>query len=298
ALKYSDIALIRDIKSSLILRLRGLLFVFRFLAVFCLIFALARPQKGIKEEEIMTSGVDIVMLLDVSTSMQAMDFKPNRLDAVKKVVADFIKNRKSDRIALVVFSAKAFTQCPLTLDYGVLLSFLENVTFTDPEDDGTAIGVALATAANRLRDSKAKTKIIILLTDGKNNTGDLNPISAARALKTMDIKVYTIGAGKRGRAPYPFSHPLFGTQIQYIDDTIDESVLNDISRICNGRFFRAQDKRSLEEVYAKIDKMEKTDIKIKSYIHYKENFGIFLLAGMVFLFAETILGNTRFRKIP
>jgi Ca-activated chloride channel family protein len=298
SIRYSDITMLKGIGQSVTLRLRHVLVVFRILAISCFILALARPQRGISEEEILTSGVDIVMLLDVSTSMKAMDFKPNRLGAAKKVVAEFIKNRKSDRIGLVVFSAKAFTQCPLTLDYGVLLSFLENVTFTDPEDDGTAIGVALATAANRLRESKAKTKLMILLTDGKNTAGDLNPVTAARAVATQDIRVYTVGAGQRGRAPYPFQHPLFGTQIQYIDDSIDENVLKEIAEVCGAKFFRAQNREKLAEIYNKIDQMEKTDIKVKSYMHYRERFGLFLLVGMLFLAMEIVLANTRFKKIP
>jgi Ca-activated chloride channel family protein len=259
---------------------------------------MARPQSGEKGEEILTEGVDIILAIDVSSSMKAEDFKPkNRLHVAKQVVADFIRGRKNDRLGMVVFAAKSFTQCPLTLDYGILLSFLDQIDIGMIED-GTAIGMALATCVNRLRDSDAKSKVVILLTDGINNRGEIDPITAAKTAKAMGVKIYTIGAGKRGSALYPVDDPIFGRRYVRMPVEIDEETLQEIARLTGGRYYRATDGEALANIYREIGEMEKTEIKTKEYIRYTELFWYFLLPAMVLLGAEIVLANTRFRKIP
>jgi Ca-activated chloride channel family protein len=236
--------------------------------------------------------------------MRAEDFKPqNRIDAAKQVIKKFIKGRKNDRLGLVVFASQSFTQCPLTLDYGALLNFLDQVHIGMIED-GTAIGMGLVNCVNRLKDSKAKSKVVILLTDGVNNRGKIDPITAARIAEAMDIKVYTIGVGKEGGAPIPIDHPIFGKIYARNPDgslimtQIDEETLKTIANITGGRYFRATNERKLAQIYEDIGKMEKTKIKVKEYMKYKELFGYFLFPATLLLLAEVVLSNTRFRKIP
>ncbi len=296
---YSDVRLLKEVKPSLKQRLRPLLFVLRVLAVALIVLALARPQSSHKEEEITTEGIDIVLTMDVSTSMLAEDFRPkNRIEAAKMVAKEFIKGRKNDRIGLVVFAGTSFTQCPLTLDYGVLYTILDNMKVADDSWDGTAIGMGLATAINRLKDSKAKSKIIILLTDGRNNRGQIDPITAARMAKALGIRVYTIGTGTKGTAMYPVNNPLWGKRYVPMRVDIDEKLLREVAQITGGKYFRATDTEKLRKIYQEIGKMEKTKIKVKEYTRYEELFVYFLAIGLFLLIVELVLGNTYFRSIP
>jgi len=301
--RFSDIDIIEKLPKSLFIRTRHILIVLRMLGVGLLVIALARPQEGRSDEEVTTEGVDIMLVLDVSESMQALDFQPeNRLAVAKKTIADFINKRTSDRIGLVVFAARSFTKCPLTLDYNILQSFLGEITFTDFSFQ-TAIGTAIATAANRLKDSPSKSKVIILATDGANNAGDIPPLTAANASKELGIKIYTIGIGKDGQVPYPvqMQNPFTGQvfkQVQMMNSDLDEKTLNEIANTTNGKFFRATNAEKLKEIYDQIDKMEKTEIKTKIYTSYEEKFYPWLWAGFILLMLELILSQTRFRRIP
>lgn len=298
SVRYSDISLVRAGRRTLRQHSRPLVFVLRILAVALLFVALARPQSGSEQRDINTEGIDIMLALDVSGSMKAEDFEPhNRLFVAKEEINKFIDRRTNDRIGLVVFAKSSFTQCPLTLDYGVLKNFLNQVDF-DMIDDGTAIGLALANSVNRLRDSDAKSKVIILLTDGVNNVWEIDPLTAANIAKTMDVKIYTIGAGKPGNAMYPVYDPIFGKRYQYLPNEIDEESLQKIAGITGGRYFRARSEQELEQIYTEIDEMEKTKIEVHEYIQYKELFFGYLMAGFAFLFLEMVLGQTYFRKIP
>ncbi len=297
-LRYSDIGLIKEVGGSRRKRLRHILFILRVAIITLLIIAFARPQAGSREEEMITEGIDIVLSMDISSSMLAEDFQPkNRLEAAKLVAADFIKGRSNDRIGMVVFAGQSFTQCPLTLDYGIVLRFLEEIHIGQIED-GTAIGMALGTCVNRLRDSKAKSKVVILLTDGQNNRGELDPITAARIAKTYKIRVYTIGAGSRGEALYPVDDPLFGRRYVRMPVNIDEDLLQRIANITGGKYFRATDKTSLEKIYQEISDMEQTKIEVKQYTRYRELFVNYLVVALLLLAAEIVLANTVFRKIP
>ena len=298
-IKYSDIGLIKQIKPSFKQRLRHFLFVLRILAFVALILALARPQSSSKEEEISTEGVDIVLAIDVSSSMLAEDFRPNnRLEAVKLVAKDFIQGRKNDRLGMVVFAGESFTQCPLTLDYGVLLTLLEQIQIADKNWDGTAIGMGIVNSVNRLRDSKAKSKVVILLTDGVNNKGQVDPITAARIAETFGIKIYTIGAGKRGTTMYPVDQGVFGKSYVPMQVEIDEEVLREIADITRALYFRATDEKKLREIYDEIGEMEQTKIEVKEFTRYEEFFIYFLVLGLALLLMEIILNNTYFKKLP
>ncbi len=297
-LRYSNLGIIKSVKNSPVKKYRHVLFVLRLLVIGLLIICFARPQSGRSEEEIITEGIDIILAMDVSSSMLAEDFKPkNRLEAAKVVASDFVKGRNNDRIGLVVFSAQSFTQCPLTLDYGILLRFMEDIHIGMIED-GTAIGMAIANCVNRLRDSKAKSKVVILLTDGRNNRGELDPITAAKVGKAYGIRIYTIGAGKRGDALYPVDDPIFGKRYVKMPVEIDEALLKQVAGITGGQYFRATDETSLEKIYNEIGEMEKTKIEVKEYTRYKELFVNYLLLALVLLAAEVVLSQTRFRKIP
>jgi len=298
ALKYSDITAFKKISTPLSVRLRFIIPLLRTAALALLILALARPQKGETEEEILTQGVDIMLAIDVSGSMAAEDFKPlNRLDAAKEVVAEFIRGRKNDRIGMVVFARKAFTKCPLTLDYGILLNFLEDVNLGTIED-GTAIGMAIATCVNRIKNSSAKSKIIILLTDGVNNSGEIQPLTGAHLAGTMGVKIYTIGAGKKGTALYPYEDPVLGKRYVRMPVEIDEETLKDIAGITRGEYFRATDRSSLEKIYREISRMEQTEIKVKKYTKYAEMFPLFLSFALGLAILEVLLAETKFRTIP
>lgn len=303
AVVYSDLSLFKGIKGSLVSKTRHLILVLRLLGLGLLIIALARPQKGHIEQEITTHGVDIIFALDISTSMQGLDFKPqDRLFVAKETMKEFIQKRKNDRIGLVVFAGRSYTKCPLTLDYTILSRFIDELKFGEIED-GTAIGTAIATAANRLKKSKAKSRIIIILTDGANNRGEITPIVAAKAAHELDMKIYTIGIGKEGQVPYPLEriNPWTGkiekgTEMRPSD--LDEQTLVNIAAETNGKFFRAHNAEKLKEIYNHIDELEKTEIKTTSYTTYTEKFFNWLLGGFALLILELILKHTRYRRIP
>lgn len=297
-IRYSNTGLLENVKRPRSHTLRHSVFFLRVLALALAIVALARPQSGHTEQEILTEGIDIVLTLDISSSMLAEDFRPlNRLEAAKQVAERFIRGRQSDRIGMVVFAGKSFTQCPLTLDYGILINFLKTVKVGLIED-GTAIGLAIATAVNRLRHSEAKSKVIILLTDGRNNRGEIDPITAAKVAKAMDVKIYTIGVGTRGEALYPVDDPIFGKRYVRMPVDIDEEVLQQVASITGGRYFRATDRASLQHIFEEIDRLEKTKIEVKEYTRYTELFGGWLWPALAALIFEIVLANTRFRKLP
>ena len=296
-IKYSDIRIVKRAARTNRQKLRFILLFFRFMAIALFIVAFARPRSGTEYQEVKSEGIDIMLALDVSSSMQAEDFKPyNRLYVAKEEIKKFIGKRINDRIGLVVFARYSFTQCPLTTDYGVLLNFIDQVDF-GLVDDGTAIGMALANSVNRLRESESKSKIIVLLTDGDNNAGEIDPITAANIAQTFGIRIYTVGVGTRGNAPYPFQTP-FGVQYQMIPVEIDEAILQQVADITDGHYFRATDNKKLEEIYKEIDKMEKTRVEITSYRNAKELFYNWALAGLLLLFTEIVLSRTYLRRLP
>ena len=262
------------------------------------IFSLARPQATNREREHETKGIDMVIALDISGSMLAEDFKPeNRLAVAKEEAKKFVRTRENDRLGLVVFARDAFTQCPLTLDYDILTSLVDDIQIGMIQD-GTAIGMGLATAVNRLRESDAKSKVIILLTDGENNAGKIDPVTAAELARTFGIKVYTIGVGRGGLVPFPVNDPLFGKRYVQAKVDIDEFVLKRIADITGGVFFRARDPQSLSEIYARINELEKTELKVKEYLSFEELFPYFLIPALILLGIETLLKNTVLLKIP
>lgn len=295
---FSDISIAKNIRPGFRVKYRHVPMILKMLALFIFIMAMARPQAAQKEEELITEGIDIMLTLDTSGSMKIEDFKPqNRLQAAKEVIEEFIKSRRNDRIGLVVFARHSFTQCPLTLDYGVLLDLLKKIEIGMIED-GTGIGTAIANSVNRLRDSQAKSKVIILLTDGINNAGKIDPFTAAKTAAALGIKIYTIGAGKPGGALYPIEDPIFGKRYVQIDTEIDEDLLKKIADETGGMYFRAKDEAALREIYKTIDKLEKTKIETKEYANYNELAGFFILPGFIIFLLEMILANTVFRKIP
>ncbi|MGQ1890496.1 vWA domain-containing protein [Thermophagus sp. OGC60D27] len=276
--------------------LRHLPFVLRCLTLILLIIALARPQSTNNLREVTTEGIDIMVSLDISGSMQAMDFKPNRLEAAKDVAIEFISGRPNDKMGLVIFAAESFTQCPLTIDHAALINLIQDVSFGMLED-GTAIGMGLSTAVSRIKDSDAKSKVIILLTDGVNNRGEIHPLTAAEIAKSFGIRVYTIGVGSIGTAPFPVN-TVFGQQVQQMEVKIDEDMLKEIANMTGGEYFRATNKNKLKEIYEKIDQMEKTKIQVKEYSKRSEEFIPFALAALILLLAEILLKNTVLRNLP
>lgn len=270
----------------------------RLLVLALVILALARPQTGRSKHTTYSEGIDIMLVLDTSGSMQAQDFEPkNRLAVAKEVVKEFIAKRPEDRIGLVVFSADAVTQCPLTLDHALLSKLVDQVDF-GMLDDGTAIGVALATACNRLRASHARSKVIVLLTDGQNNAGMVDPITAARVAASLGLKVYTVGVGTRGRAPIPVDDPVFGRRLISVEVDIDEVTLRKIAELTGGKYFRATDRDELESIYAQIDRLEKSKVQSDTYVEYTERFAWFILPALGLLVIELGLAETILRETP
>ena len=296
SINYSSLRIFNSIPPNWKERLRHLPFILRCLAVGLLIIALARPQSFSSGENIYTEGIDIAMVLDISGSMLAEDFKPNRLDAAKSVIDEFVQGRSTDRIGLVIFSREAFTQGPLTIDYSVMRNLLKEIK-SGMIEDGTAIGNAIANGVNRLKDSDAKSRVIILLTDGINNAGEVNPVSAAQIAKTFGIRIYTIGVGTRGEAPYPVQTP-FGLKYQMVPVEIDETVLKEISSLTNGQYFRATNNKTLSRIYSEIDKMEKTRVEITSYRNAKELFYTWLIGGLAIFLFEIGISRTLLRRLP
>jgi len=276
--------------------LRHALIVFRVLAIAFLITALARPQSSNKFENTTTEGIDIVMSLDISSSMLARDFEPDRLEAAKDVATQFITGRPEDKIGLVIFSGESFTQCPLTTDHAVLINLFQDIQ-SGMIEDGTAIGLGLANAVNRLKDSQAKSKVVILLTDGVNNQGDIAPVTAAELASTFGIRVYTVGIGTMGEAPYPVQ-TAFGISMRNMPVKIDEDVLREIAEMTGGQYFRATDNNKLKAIYAEIDKLEKSKIEVRQYSTKSEEFLLFALFGAILLLLEIALRNSILRNIP
>ncbi len=302
-LSYSDLRGIRD-KIRLRRHYRSTLFALRTLAILLIVIALARPQSEKSFESIEAQGIDIMLALDISGSMRAEDFKPrNRIYVAKQVVSDFIGRASNDRIGLVVFAAKSFTRCPLTLDYDMLRALLEDVDVGMIED-GTAIGLALANCVARLKDSDAKSKIVILLTDGVNNRGEIDPLTGASLAKAAGVKVYTIGVGKEGGAPVPIIMPDGRKVYQRNPDgtlvltEIDEETLKKIAEITGGEYYRATDEKALDEIYKRILEMEKTAFRTKTYVKRKEIVRYILPFVVALLVSESILIGAVWRKIP
>lgn len=276
--------------------LRHLPFILSVLAYTAMVFALARPQMSDSWRNQTTEGIDIVMSLDISSSMLAEDLKPNRLEAAKKVAIHFINERPNDNVGLVLFSGESFTQCPLTINHAQLINLLGGAK-SGMIEDGTAIGSGIATAVNRLKDSQAKSKVIILLTDGSNNRGEIAPVTAGEIAKTFGIRIYTIGVGKQGMAPYPVRTP-YGVQYQDIEVDIDEPTLEQIASTTGGKYFRATDNKSLEQIYEDIDQLEKSIINVKEFSQKEELFHWFVLASILFMACSVVLKNTLLRSIP
>ena len=298
SLQFASTFALEGIRHSWSVWFRHILFGAGMLGLALSIVALARPQQGNQVEEITTEGVDIVIALDASGSMAAEDFEPNnRFFVAKRVAGQFIEALRHDRVGLVVFAAKAFTLCPLTLDYGVLLNALNNTELGTIED-GTAIGNALATCLNRLRESKAKSKVIILVTDGVNNRGEVQPIDAAEMAKSLAVKIYTIGVGTTGTARFPINDPVYGKSYADLQVEIDENSLKQIAAITQGLYYRATDRPALEKIFADIARLEKTKIQVKTYTHYNERFPDFLFPAIFLIFIGTLASFTRFGKIP
>ena len=300
-ISYSSLEILQNIRAIQVGFLSTIPLVLRLFAISLFIMALARPQEGQKRTEILSMGVDIMLALDTSGSMKALDFIQNdkrdtRLTMVKDVVSKFIENRTNDRMGMVVFGSEAYTQCPLTLDQNILQSFLRKLDI-GMAGDSTAIGSAIGIVVKRLKDLKSDSKLIILLTDGRNNAGNLAPLQAAQTAKAFGIKIHTIGVGTRGKAPF-LVNSIFGQRYVYQEVDIDEDTLKEISKITGGQYFRATDLESLKLIYKKIDQMEKSEVKIFDHSEYTELFHYFLIPAILILFLEVTLSNTLFRRLP
>ena len=283
-IRFSDTAVFRKISVRKVQLRVHIPFALRLVALSLIILGFARPRSGVTNQEISTEGIDIMLVLDISSSMEARDFKPNRLEAAKSVADLFIKNRKNDRIGLIVFAAEAFIQAPLTLDYDVLRSFLKKVRIVPKKYDGTAIGLALSSGVNRLRRSDAKSKIMILLSDGSNNSGEVQPLTAAELAAAFDVKVYTIGAGTKSR--------------RLLQGDLDEEMLKKIAEMTDGKYFHASNEQRLQDIYDEINELEKTEIKVKEYTRFKELYSFLLLPGLILLLIEVFTGLTYSRRLP
>lgn len=275
---------------------RHSVFVLQLLSLSMLVVALARPQSSNSSSTVTTKGIDIVIALDISSSMLAMDFRPNRIEAAKDVAIQFISGRTNDRIGLVVFSGESFTQCPLTTDRATVINLFKGLE-SGMIEDGTAIGNGLATAVSRLKESDAISKVVILLTDGENNRGEIAPVTAAELAKTFGIRVYTVGVGTIGVAPYPMQTP-FGVQVRDVEVKIDEVTLEKIASTTDGKYFRATNNNKLAEIYQEIDKLEKSKIDVKEFRKEQEEYLNYALIGALLLILSMILKITIFRNIP
>jgi Ca-activated chloride channel family protein len=282
--------------SSFMSVLRHIPFVLRIFALSMVIVAIARPRSSQEMERVDTEGIDIILAMDVSTSMLARDLTPDRINASKDIAIEFIAQRPTDRMGIVVFAGESFTQCPLTTDRATLINLMKEVQ-TDIIEDGTAIGNGLATAVARMKDSDAKSRVVILLTDGVNNRGEISPQMAAEIAKTYGVRVYTIGVGKEGMAPYPVMTP-WGVEIQNVQVEIDEALLSEIAESTGGRYFRATDNTKLAEIYSEINKMEKARTTVDSFPVYKELFGAYALLALLALMLELLLNWFVIRRLP
>jgi len=300
AIDYPSLKIIVDNADFWVRNRDKILFWLRITAIAFVILALSRPQAGQFSKDVSTDGADIILCIDTSSSMSAQDFKPlNRLEAAKEVAKKFVAARKSDRIGAVVFAGLSFTQCPLTIDHSAVMEFIDKIEIGMTSLDRTAIGSAIATSVNRLRTSEAKSKIIILLSDGRNNYGEIDPLTAANAAQLMGIKIYTIGAGVPGGAEYPVDDPVFGRRyVKMSDQELDEPTLKKIADITGGTYFRATSTGGLEDIFRKIDKMEKVKLKVKEYTEYRDLYLFLLIPAIIFLLLEQVLKYTILLKIP
>ncbi len=301
AVHYSSLTALKMVRSHRSEVMATIPSFLRFIAITLFIVAFARPQEGHKKTEILSEGVDIVLALDTSGSMRALDFKKDdepvtRLTVVKDVVAEFIDGRKTDRMGMVVFGGEAFTQCPLTLDHDILFSFLDKLKI-GMAGDATAIGSAIGISIKRLKDLKSKSKVIILLTDGRNTAGKITPLQAVELAKTFGIKIYTVGVGKRGKAPF-LVDSLFGKRLIYQNVDIDEKTLTKISEMTDAKYFRATDLESLKDIYEQIDQLETSEVRVLDHSEYTEMFHYFLIPGLFLLLTEVIISNSILRRIP
>lgn len=294
-MRVSTIAPWKSGGMSVLAVLRHLPFIFRIGALCFIIVALARPRSSTETEKVDTAGIDIVFAIDVSTSMLARDFTPDRISAAKDIAIEFISQRPSDRMGIVVFAGESYTQCPLTTDRATLINLMKEVQ-TGLIDDGTAIGNGLATAVARMKDSDAKSRVIILITDGVNNMGEVAPLTAAEVAKTYGVRVYTIGVGANGTAPYPMMTP-FGVQMQNVQVEIDEDLLKQVADMTGGRYYRATDNTKLAEIYSEINKMEKARTTVDSFPVYKELFPKYAFAALVLLLLELVT-RLLIRRLP
>jgi Ca-activated chloride channel family protein len=298
SLRFASTMALEGMRAPWTVRFRHFLFGLNMLALALCVVAMARPQKGTEEEEVLTEGIDIIVALDASGSMAAEDFAPrNRLFVAKLVVGKFIQGLKHDRAGLVVFAGKAYTRCPLTLDYGVLLSVVDSIELGSIED-GTAIGSALAGCLNRLRESHAKSKVVILVTDGVNNRGEIQPLDAAEIARTLGVKIYTVGIGSQGTARVPVQDPNYGKVYVDMQVEIDEASLTRIAEMTGGLYYRATDKPSLDRIFEEIGRLEKTQLKVRSYTHYDERYPDLLWPALGLTLAATAAAFTRFMKLP
>ena len=301
SIRYSTLSFLKELSQGPT-GWRHLLILLRAVAFIFLIIALMRPREGVEKTRVHTAGVDIVLALDVSGSMAAEDFsiggrRQNRLHVVKEVVREFIQNRKNDRIGIVVFGERAYTLCPLTLDQGILLQFLDRAQIGFVED-GTAIGDGVTTALNRIRMTKAKSKIIILLTDGVQNAGKIDPKTSAEVARAIGVKIYTIGVGSKGPVPFPIKDAIGRTFYQLMEIDLDEELLQTVAQTTGGLYFRATDTEALEAIYHRIDALEKTKIESNVYVQYRERFSSFVMTGVVLILFEVVLGQTFLRTLP
>ena len=294
--KFSDTGFFKGMPKSWRIYVRHILFVIDICALALLIIALARPQSSSKNQKINVEGIDIVLTIDLSSSMLAQDLKPDRLEAAKSISADFVKGRPEDRMGLVVFASETFTQVPLTTDHGMLLNMMKDLKCGMLED-GTAIGDGLASSVSRLKDSEAISKVVILLTDGDNNAGSIDPATAAEMAKLFGVRVYTIGVGTRGTAPYPVQTPFGGIQYQQIQVTINEPLLQQIADETGGKYYRATSNEKLEQIYEEIDQLERSKIEINEFTRVHEEFLPFVLMGLALLLLGFILKNTIFKTL-
>ncbi|MBS0010607.1 MAG: VWA domain-containing protein [Bacteroidales bacterium] len=294
ALRFSSLMQFSEIPRPVRQYLRHILFVFRMIIIALLIIIISRPQSTDYWEDVSTEGIDIMMVMDISSSMLARDFKPDRLEASKNVATEFISGRPYDRMGLVIFSGESFTQCPLTTDHAVLINLMREME-SGMIEDGTAIGLGLATAVNRIKESEAKSRVIILLTDGVNNRGEIAPITAAEIAKTMGVRVYTVGVGSRGVAPYPVQ-TVAGIRYRNMPVEIDEEVLQEIADMTGGQYFRATDNQSLDKIYEEIDMLEKSKINVQEYSRKREEYMPLAIIMSALLLLEILLRYTVLRK--
>ncbi len=296
-LRFSSLLLFEGISKTSGMWRKYVLYALRMLAVMAIILALMRPQERNALQEINAEGIDIMMVIDISGSMRAMDFKPNRLEAVKKVAQTFVSQRQNDRIGLNVFARESFLQCPLTTDLNRLNEFIAGIEIVNEKFDGTAIGMALAGGVNRLRDSDAKSKVIVLLSDGRNNAGELDPITTSELAKEFGIRIYTIGAGTRGTAAMPVQ-TVIGIRNVQVQVDVDEETLTRIADITGGKYFRATDEKSLAAIYQEISEMETTEYSVREYVQHAELFYYPLLVALLLLIVELLLERLVFRRFP